>query len=139
MKKIYNNRWVRQLHLAKAGVKAGVGWAKDGLATYAITDVSVRKAARLQAAEQRADQWVRELGHLKGGVVKAGQILATYGDYCLPAPLAEALHQLEADTVPISWPALSNLSASALYVLTTSTSFPPSNSPLLSNSSASAK
>jgi predicted unusual protein kinase regulating ubiquinone biosynthesis (AarF/ABC1/UbiB family) len=105
MKEIKTGRWSRQWHIAQAGLKAGLGWAGGQLRTVGLSGDELMDARERIAYEQAA-AWVAELGKLKGSVVKMGQILATYGDYCLPPPIAYALHQLEADTQPLSWLAI---------------------------------
>ena len=104
--KIKQGRWNRQIHLAKAGVRAGFGWASDQITTMVLPS-DKRELARSHLMQKQAEDWVQQLGQLKGSIVKIGQILATYADYCLPAPLAIALHQLEAETEPLSWSAIS--------------------------------
>jgi predicted unusual protein kinase regulating ubiquinone biosynthesis (AarF/ABC1/UbiB family) len=103
VKRIRSGSLSRQFHLANAGIKAGWSWAAAQAGTWSIAEPDKRTAARDEIAAQQAKQWVQEIGQLKGGVVKLGQILATYGDYCLPKPLASALHNLEADTEALDW------------------------------------
>ena len=104
--KIKQGRWSRQIHLAAAGARAGFGWAGDQIITMGLP-LEERELARSHRTQKQAENWVRQLGQLKGSIVKIGQILATYADYCLPAPLALALHQLEADTEPLVWSVIS--------------------------------
>jgi predicted unusual protein kinase regulating ubiquinone biosynthesis (AarF/ABC1/UbiB family) len=104
--KIKQGRWNRQIHLATAGVRAGFGWASDQITTLVLPSHQ-RELARSQLMQKQAENWVQQLGQLKGSIVKIGQILATYADYFLPAPLAEALHKLEADTEAMAWSAIS--------------------------------
>lgn len=106
MKKIKQGRWSRQLHLASAGMRAGFGWAGDQISTIRLPK-NEREIVRATLMQAQAENWVRQLGQLKGSIVKIGQILATYADYCLPAPLASALHQLEAETESLTWTAIS--------------------------------
>ena len=94
------------MHLATAGVRAGFTWAGDQITTLGLPS-DKRELARSHLMQKHAEDWVRQLGQLKGSIVKIGQILATYADYCLPAPLAAALHQLEADTEPLAWSTIS--------------------------------
>lgn len=103
--KIKQGRWRRQLHLANASVRAGLGWAGDQLNTLNLA-AAERETARSGLMYKQAEIWVSQLGQLKGSIVKIGQIVATYADYCLPAPLATALHKLEADTDPLTWAAI---------------------------------
>ncbi len=113
LKDIKRGRWGRQLHVAGAGLRAGFGWAGGQLRTLGLP-AEERDSARDALLQQQAQTWVRELGQLKGSIVKIGQILATYADYCLPEPVAVALHQLEADTEPLAWPRISSAIYSAL-------------------------
>ncbi len=106
IKKIKRGSWQRQMHLASAGLMAGFGWVGDQLRTIGLPE-DERDATRELLMQQQAEAWVRELGQLKGSIVKIGQILATYADYCLPPPLALALHQLEAETEPLAWSVIS--------------------------------
>jgi predicted unusual protein kinase regulating ubiquinone biosynthesis (AarF/ABC1/UbiB family) len=102
IKDIKTGRWQRQWHLANAGARAGVGWASGQWRTMTLPD-EARDIAREHILREQAMAWVAEMGQLKGSVVKIGQILATYADYCLPPAIAEALHTLEADTAPLAW------------------------------------
>lgn len=114
MKRIRSSVLSRQFHLASAGVKAGWGWTKGNIEASLIATAGEREVARLNVMEKNAQRWVQDIGKLKGGIVKAGQILATYGDYCLPPPLAQALHGLEAETEPLRWITISPLIDTAL-------------------------
>ena len=105
MKRIKTGSWQRQWHIANAGLRAGVGWAGGQLRTFGLSGDALQEA-RDQLTYQQASRWVAELGQLKGSIVKMGQILATYADYCLPPPIALALHQLESDTQPLAWSAI---------------------------------
>jgi len=93
----------RHLHLAQAGMKAGWGWTKGLWNTLLISDAEEKQTLRHQNIEKQIQQLVQDISQLKGGVVKLGQILATYADYCFPPVVASALHQLESDTDPLSW------------------------------------
>lgn len=114
MRRIRGSSFSRQFHLANAGIKAGLGWAAARAGTWSIVESSEREAAREKIAAEHAQQWVKEVGELKGSVVKLGQILATYGDYCLPKSLALALHSLEAETEALEWSAIALAISDAL-------------------------
>lgn len=113
MKDIKTGRWSRQWHMAQAGLKAGLGWAGGQWRTLGLEGDALNEA-RDRVMYEQASAWVAEIGKLKGSVVKMGQILATYGDYCLPPPVALALHQLEADTQPLAWPPIREALQTAL-------------------------
>jgi len=55
---------------------------------------------------REARRFTAELGRLKGSYVKIGQLLALLGEHFLPAPLTEALHDLDSQTHPLPWPEL---------------------------------
>jgi len=98
MKRIKTNRWQRQRqwHMTSAGLRAGLGLAGGHLRTLGLSGDALQEA-RDQLMFEQASAWVAELGELKDTVVKMGQILATYADYCLPQPIAQALHQLDVE------------------------------------------
>ena len=45
-----------------------------------------------------------ELGQLKGSLMKAGQLLSTYGEHFLPPEANEVLKSLQSDSPPLAWP-----------------------------------
>lgn len=53
--------------------------------------------------KREARRFTAELGRLKGSYVKIGQLLAMLGEHFLPAPLTEALHDLDSQTHPLPW------------------------------------
>ncbi len=114
MKRLRHHAFSRQLYLTQAGIKAGWGWTKGQWGTLLINDSETKEAARSQITEKQIQQLIQEISQLKGCVVKAGQILATYADYCFPPVVASALHQLEAETEPLSWATVSTCLDAAL-------------------------
>lgn len=92
----------RRLELSKVGMKYG-GRALSQKLREQFSDDSDKHQQRRQ---QNIEFFIAELGKLKGSVVKIGQVMATYGDYVLPAEVAEALHRLEDDTPPMAWPVI---------------------------------
>ena len=54
-------------------------------------------------AKREAKRFTDELGRLKGSYVKIGQMMALFGEHFLPPVLAQALHELEDNTQPVSW------------------------------------
>lgn len=50
-----------------------------------------------------ARRFVREMGQLKGSVMKAGQMLSLYGQYFMPAEAVEILASLQDDTDHVGW------------------------------------
>lgn len=62
-----------------------------------------RQKTRAKALSDQAEFLVRELGKLKGSVVKIGQVMALYGEHFLPVEVTEALHTLENNTPALDW------------------------------------
>lgn len=54
----------------------------------------------------QATMWVREVGQLKGSLMKAGQMLAMYGENFLPKEAVELLRSLQSDAPPVSFEAV---------------------------------
>jgi predicted unusual protein kinase regulating ubiquinone biosynthesis (AarF/ABC1/UbiB family) len=54
-----------------------------------------REEKRRRAMAEQAQYLVRELGKLKGSVVKIGQMMALYGEHFLPPEITQALHQTQ--------------------------------------------
>lgn len=50
-----------------------------------------------------AERVVREMGQLKGSVMKAGQMLSLYGQYFMPPEAVEILASLQDDTDHVGW------------------------------------
>jgi predicted unusual protein kinase regulating ubiquinone biosynthesis (AarF/ABC1/UbiB family) len=63
---------------------------------------------------REARRFTAELGRLKGSYVKIGQLLALLGEHFLPAPLTDALHDLDSQTHPLPWAELEAHVRSAL-------------------------
>ena len=62
-----------------------------------------RAGRRQRMLSEEARYLVKELGDLKGGAVKIGQMMALYGEHFLPPEVTEALHTLEDRTVALHW------------------------------------
>lgn len=92
----------RNLALAKLGFGAGAKLAMHSLGTVFRGDVSRTDADRRFYSEQ-AEILVRELGQLKGSVMKAGQMLALFGDYFMPHEAVQVLSSLQDNTPSVAW------------------------------------
>jgi predicted unusual protein kinase regulating ubiquinone biosynthesis (AarF/ABC1/UbiB family) len=95
----------RSFSLAKMVLNSGAR-----AATHAVGNLfssEEEKAARLSsllAAE--IDALTRELGHLKGSLMKAGQMLSIMGEHFLPAELNTVLKSLQSQSPPLEWQAI---------------------------------
>ncbi|MDO9452672.1 MAG: AarF/ABC1/UbiB kinase family protein [Stagnimonas sp.] len=92
----------RNFALARLGVGAGAKIAVHSLSNIFRGEVSKSEADRDFYSIQ-AKVLADELGQLKGSVMKAGQMLAMFGDYFMPHEAVEVLSQLQDDTPPVAW------------------------------------
>lgn len=83
------------------GVRSGVR------ATGAALGVALGKKTRQENSEQllrsTVDLFVKEVGQLKGGLMKAGQMLSIYGEHFLPTEINAALKSLQSQSQPVSF------------------------------------
>ena len=92
----------RRLSIAKASFNIGRRWAGNSVGGLFMSKEA--RTSRNQAfMQEQADYLVRELGKLKGSVVKIGQMLALYGEHFLPPEITEALHTLNDNTASLAW------------------------------------
>ncbi|MES2886253.1 MAG: AarF/ABC1/UbiB kinase family protein [Pseudomonadota bacterium] len=92
----------RNFALARLGVGAGAKIAVHSLGNIFRGEVSKSEADR-DFYKAQAQVLADELGQLKGSVMKAGQMLAMFGDYFMPHEAVEVLGQLQDDTPPVAW------------------------------------
>jgi predicted unusual protein kinase regulating ubiquinone biosynthesis (AarF/ABC1/UbiB family) len=104
-KSIRRGGLARGLRLSLAGARAGGAFAVDGALKKLRGDAPSDDAL----LNREARRFARQLGELKGSYVKIGQLLALLGEHFLPAPLTQALHELEAQTQPVAWPEMQSV------------------------------
>ncbi len=92
----------RNFALARLGVGAGAKIAVHSLTNIFRGEVSRSEADSTFYAHQ-AQVLADELGQLKGSVMKAGQMLAMFGDYFMPHEAVQVLSQLQDNTPPVAW------------------------------------
>jgi len=95
----------RRLSLTRAGLVAGTRMAGQ-MTTSLFSSKERRVEKRKKALSDQAHFLVKELGKLKGSVVKIGQVMALYGEHFLPPEVTEALHTLEENTTALEWPVI---------------------------------
>lgn len=105
MKRLKTGAFERRLSLAKAGFIASTRFAA-GAAGSMFASPEQREEKRRRVMAEQAQYLVRELGKLKGSVVKIGQMMALYGEHFLPEEITRALHQLNDDTTALAWSSL---------------------------------
>ena len=98
-KSIRRGGLARGLRLSLASARAGGAFAVDGALRKFRGDAPNDDAL----LNREARRFARQLGELKGSYVKIGQLLALLGEHFLPAPLTQALHELENQTRPVAW------------------------------------
>ncbi len=82
-----------------AGLRAGGAFALGS----ALDRLRGGDGENSELMRREARRFTAELGRLKGSYVKIGQMLALFGEHFLPAPLTEALHDLDSQTQPLPW------------------------------------
>jgi predicted unusual protein kinase regulating ubiquinone biosynthesis (AarF/ABC1/UbiB family) len=97
---VHRSRLGRNTRLARLGARVGTTYATTAARkTFASTQrrEELDRHRELRSAQQVAD----ELGHMKGALMKLGQ-MASYLDDGLPEPLRLALSQLQSNAPPMS-------------------------------------
>ncbi len=93
LKQIKSSLFERTMSVAKMGLNAGFKYAAHK-ATGQDFD---------QYVTDQAESMTKELGQLKGSLMKAGQMLSMYGEYFFPPQANEFLKKLQADSPPVEW------------------------------------
>jgi len=94
------DRASRSAELARIGTKASANYASFA-ARSRFADDERRAELRSEFELRTAEQVAETLGHMKGAVMKLGQ-MASYLDQGLPEPVREALAQLQTSAPPMS-------------------------------------
>jgi len=92
----------RGFAVSVAGLRAGGAFALGS----AMERLRGGDGGSSELMKREARRFTAELGRLKGSYVKIGQLLAMLGEHFLPAPLTEALHDLDSQTHPLPWRSL---------------------------------
>lgn len=91
----------RGFQLAKLTAKLGAraaGHSLEKLLKSGNSPENLKKYLSLQVASLAKD-----LGQLKGSVMKAGQLLSTYGEHFLPPEVNDILKSLQHQAPPVEW------------------------------------
>lgn len=92
----------RNLAITRLGLGMGSRIAAHLLINRFRSSAS-RDAANRDFFLQQARYLSDEIGRLKGSIMKAGQILALFGEYILPAEAVDALNSLNELSQPLPW------------------------------------
>jgi len=96
----HTGRAARSARLAGLGARAG-GTLAMHRARRVFASAERREALDTEYELRTAEQVAESLGHMKGALMKLGQ-MASYLDDALPGPFRDALAQLQADAPPMS-------------------------------------
>ncbi len=95
----------RGLALAKLTVGAGAKAAQHAIGT-ALSNEQDREKNFQKLLLSQAGVLAKELGQLKGSLMKAGQMLSVMGEHMLPPEVNSVLKTLQSDSPPLGWPAV---------------------------------
>lgn len=95
----------RSLSLAKLSLGTGVKMAGRGISE--LWRDGARKDERwTQFFASQAEIFSKEIGELKGSLMKAGQALSMYGEHFFPPEVNKFLKTLQHESPPLAWPAM---------------------------------
>lgn len=92
----------RNLAMAKVGLLAGTQIAGHELLNL-FRSAEVRTEKDRAFYTRQAEFLARELGLLKGSIMKVGQMLSLYGQYFMPEEAVDVLRGLQDDTPHVDW------------------------------------
>lgn len=95
----------RNLALTQLGLGVGARIVVHTLQNV-LRSPAQRDSADNEFYARQGQVLAQKLGRLKGGVMKAGQLLALYGDYFLPEAAVRALDSLQTFAEPVAWSVL---------------------------------
>ncbi|MEO5968656.1 MAG: AarF/ABC1/UbiB kinase family protein [Bdellovibrionia bacterium] len=95
----------RGLALARVSVSVGARAASHALGNM-FSDESERADRSRGLLMSQVGHLTRELGELKGSLMKVGQMLSMYGEHFLPAEANALLKSLQSQAPPLQWSAI---------------------------------
>ncbi len=104
LKSIKSSAFSRGLALAKVSVAASAkvaGHAMGGLFGDSSEEASADRFKQMMTSQM--SMLSRELGKLKGSVMKVGQMLSMYGEHLLPPEANQMLKSLQSESPPLAW------------------------------------
>lgn len=93
LKNIKSSLLSRSFSVAKLGLGASLKYAGSKITQRPLEDF----------LNSQALSFAKELGELKGSLMKAGQMLSMYGEYFLPPQANKVLKSLQSESPPIEW------------------------------------
>ncbi len=98
----------RSLSLAKLTVGAGASLATQKVSNF-LKNKEERDEAWIKYLTSQAQIFSKELGELKGSLMKAGQMLSVLGEHFLPPEVNNYLKTLQNDTPSMEWSQIKNI------------------------------
>ncbi len=108
LKKLRTGWFGRGFTLTKLAVQSSASLASNSIKGV-FTDAEGRDQQFKVLLESQAKILAHELGHLKGSLMKVGQMLALYGEHFLPAEVAQTLKSLNEQSISVHWPEIERL------------------------------
>jgi predicted unusual protein kinase regulating ubiquinone biosynthesis (AarF/ABC1/UbiB family) len=99
--------------MAKLSLNAGAGIASQSL-TNLFQSKATKDSNWNQFLSSQAEIFSKEVGELKGSIMKAGQMLSMYGEYFFPPEVNQFFKTLQQDTPSLKWEAIEPLIISYL-------------------------
>lgn len=105
---IKSSLFSRTMSLAKLSLNAGAGIAGQSLS--GLFQTQEKKTENWNAfLSAQAQIFTKEVGELKGSIMKAGQMLSMYGEYFFPPEVNQFLKSLQQDSPALKWEAIEPL------------------------------
>lgn len=106
--RIKSNIFSRTVSLAKFSINAGAGLAGQGLNKIFKSEADGALSWNQFIVEQ-AENFSKEVGELKGSIMKAGQMLSMYGEHFFPPEVNKYFKALQQDSPALKWEAIEPL------------------------------
>lgn len=101
--------------MARITLQAGASLASQGVTTVLASE-EIKNQKWKEFLKKQAGVISRELGELKGSMMKAGQMVSMYGEHFLPPEANEVLKMLQSDSPPLEWAAIEKCLKKSLSV-----------------------
>lgn len=106
--RIKSNIFSRTVSLAKFSIGAGAGLAGQGL-NKIFKNESENEVHWNDFITDQAEKFTKEVGELKGSIMKAGQMLSMYGEHFFPPEVNKYFKTLQQDSPALKWQAIEPL------------------------------
>lgn len=102
LNKIKSSVFSRGLSIAKLTINTSAKLAGHSISTL-LSDENVKQQKWTAFLKDRASGFSKELGELKGSLMKAGQMLSMYGEHFLPPEVNDLLKSLQSQSPPVNY------------------------------------